>query len=264
MKQSSVILAVATFALFPWLVDTYNLRALSLFDPSSSTVDLWESADEAISSMIRRQQGFFDHAFWFSDRNPSPGYKMIDNDETFQIDLQLPNIQPRDVDINLEGRLLTISGHGQSSEEGYSYSSSFSQSFTLDESVELDKISATMDSEKGVLTVAAPKDPAFVEKSKLRRIPISQQEFELPALNQGEPVVVSKPRMASPVASSTESKNEVDPFHVKEKVVRAHQQREYSQNDDELSEEEAKEELEREPGYKMGELRRRRWAAHAH
>jgi HSP20 family protein len=170
----------------------------------------------------------------------------VDNDETFQIDLQLPNVHPEDVDVDLEGRLLTIHGHGESSEAGYSYSSSFSQSFTLDENVELDKVSASIN--QGVLTVSAPKDPTFVEKSKLRKIPVRSSIHGDEITLNTESIAIKKPE--------TVESEETDPFRVKETVARAVRQRQETPPEQNLPKEE--EGSVKEPGYKMGELRRRR------
>lgn len=237
MKQSSVVLAILTFALYPWLVETYNLRALNLLDPSPG-LDFFDSGD-TISSLIRRERDFFNHAFF---RTNSPHYDIVDNDEKFEVRLDIPNVKPDDLKVNVEGRLLTISGRGELKEEGYSYSSSFSESFTLDPAVEADKLTATVNND-GRLTVSAPKDPKLSEKNQLRPIPVTYLDgsdlLELPP----EPVPVRGPEK--------NDRKGPDPFHVQQKVAKARQQQAMSENEHESKA--------AEPGYyKMAELRRRR------
>lgn len=125
--------------------------------------------------MRRRQNALFREAsnsLQNAFQNYSPGYQVIDNDEKFQVSLEVPGVKPEDLSIKVEedGKFLTISGSREKSETGYSYSSKFSQSFYLDPSIETDKISANL--QNGILLVAAPKDLKKIEDA-VKTIPIT-------------------------------------------------------------------------------------------
>ncbi len=105
-------------------------------------------------------------------QNCAPLYEITNDDEKFQIALDLPGLKPDEVKIWVEEgrRLLFIEGVHEKSGEGYSFSSQFSQSFTLDPSVETDRFEAKM--HDGVLIVSAPKSTAKIAENS-REIPIS-------------------------------------------------------------------------------------------
>jgi len=103
----------------------------------------------------------------------SPRYEITDDDEKFQIAVDVPGMKPGDVHISVEDDtgMLSIEGSRESSGENYRFSSKFSQRFSLDPAVELDKFTAKMDD--GVLVVSAPKDLKKIEAS-VRSIPITE------------------------------------------------------------------------------------------
>merc|ERR1712137_949241 len=68
-----------------------------------------------------------------------------------------------------EDDILTISGHRESTKEGYAYQSRFSQSFSIDAVVDINRITANLSN--GVLKITAPKDLSRLEE-KTRSIPI--------------------------------------------------------------------------------------------
>merc|ERR1712232_410362 len=74
-----------------------------------------------------------------------------------------------DIDIKLEDGMLTVEGHRTASSESSQFTSKFSKSFTLDKTVDVEKITAAL--KNGVLTVSAPKDPKKLEEN-IRRIPV--------------------------------------------------------------------------------------------
>ena len=105
-------------------------------------------------------------------QNYSPGYQMLDNDEKFQVTVEVPGVKPENLSIKVEedGKVLTVSGSREKTSNGYSYSSQFSQSFYLDPTVDSEKISASL--ENGILTVTAPKDLKKIEE-EAKTIPIT-------------------------------------------------------------------------------------------
>lgn len=119
---------------------------------------------------------FFDRAF----RNPwslleamgansmqrewfQPQVDMQENDEAFLLSVDLPGMRQEDVKIDLDGRVLTISGERKredhSNNNGVtrverSYGK-FARSFSLPETIDIEKIEANL--EDGVLRLALPK-----------------------------------------------------------------------------------------------------------
>lgn len=88
---------------------------------------------------------------------------------------EMPGVDPDNVDISVENRTLTISGHSTKSDpQGYTpvhaeyRDIDFRRSFTLSEAVDSDKIDAAMDN--GVLRLTIPKSgPAPAKKISVKR-----------------------------------------------------------------------------------------------
>ena len=114
-----------------------------------------------------------------------PAMDLVETDEHFVLRADLPGLTEQDVNIELEDRVLTVSGerkaeHEEKQEGFYRVeraTGSFSRSLTLPEGVEADAISATFD--KGVLEVRIPKP----EQRKPRRVAI--QVGDKPAAIEG-------------------------------------------------------------------------------
>ena len=116
-------------------------------------------------------QNFFDSDFndFFSRRFSDPAANIIENSESFQLNLAAPGMKKDDFKINLENNILTISSEVEEEklEEGKNYTrkefsyGSFTRSFTLPKIIDLEKIRA--DYENGILKVLLPKK----EESKL-------------------------------------------------------------------------------------------------
>jgi HSP20 family molecular chaperone IbpA len=102
----------------------------------------------------------------------SPRYEITDNDDFFQVAVDVPGMTANDISITIEedGNLLSVKGTRQSRSDAYSFSSKFAQSFSLDPSVDVDKFTAKL--ENGVLIIAAPKDLKRIEEN-IRSIPIT-------------------------------------------------------------------------------------------
>jgi HSP20 family protein len=102
----------------------------------------------------------------------SPRYEITDNDNFFQVAVDVPGMTANDISITLEddGHVLSIQGSRQSKNNAYTFSSRFSQSFSLDPSVDVEKFTAKL--ENGVLVIAAPKDLKRIEEN-IRSVPIT-------------------------------------------------------------------------------------------
>jgi len=120
--------------------------------------------------------GFFDDDLlpMISNRsNSMPAVNIREDDKKFTLDLAVPGIDKKDLKIDINDDLLTISSETKNeleeSREGYqrkefSYSS-FCRSFQLPENTNRDKIEANY--KDGILSVAIPK--VDEEKNKLTR-----------------------------------------------------------------------------------------------
>jgi HSP20 family protein len=104
------------------------------------------------------------------------GFETYRKDNEYVVRLDLPGIDPKDVQIHAEGNVLSISGERKTEEKGQDYQETsygkFERAITLPQGVETDKISARC--EHGVLEVRVPV-PA---KLAGRKIPIEIDQKE--------------------------------------------------------------------------------------
>jgi HSP20 family protein len=104
-----------------------------------------------------------------------PAMDLVESEDDFVLRADLPGVSEKDVNIELEDNVLTISGERKSEheerKEGYyrveRASGSFSRSLTLPEGVDPEKVRANFD--RGVLEVRIPKP----EQRKPRKVTIS-------------------------------------------------------------------------------------------
>lgn len=99
-----------------------------------------------------------------------PSVDIHEKDKELVLNAELPGVEEKDVDVEVEGNTLSIKGkremEKETKEEDYhrierSYGS-FCRSFTLPANVDADKIKAEMDN--GVLKVTMPKKPELKPK----------------------------------------------------------------------------------------------------
>jgi HSP20 family protein len=110
-------------------------------------------------------QNFFDNDYvdLFNRKGMDPLANILEHPDSFELDLAAPGLKKDDFKIHLEQNVLTISSEktDEKEEETKNYTrkefhySSFSRSFTLPRTVDLDKIKADYDN--GVLKVMLPK-----------------------------------------------------------------------------------------------------------
>jgi HSP20 family protein len=105
----------------------------------------------------------------------SPRYELIDNDEKFQLSVDVPGVKVDDIDVSLEDGHLRVAGQRMTSDDSSRFTSKFSQTFSLDPAVDVERFSASLND--GVLVVMAPKDFKRVEES-ITKIPIMQDTAE--------------------------------------------------------------------------------------
>jgi HSP20 family protein len=106
-----------------------------------------------------------------------PSMDVYETDDKIVAKLELPGIEPGDVDVSVEDSTLTVSGTREFSneinEENYHRVErrygSFARSITLPQTADTEQVRAAFD--RGVLTVEVPK----VEKAKPRKIEIKAE-----------------------------------------------------------------------------------------
>jgi len=132
-----------------------STRLPSLFGPRSS--DLFDSLFRQLSDMQVPHEFLTESIGW------TPLVELVDTGEEFVLTAELPGIDPKDIDIDLEDDRLTIRGtkKDELEKEDREYQiyerryGSFERSFSLPRSVDSEKIEANF--ENGVLTIRLPK-----------------------------------------------------------------------------------------------------------
>jgi HSP20 family protein len=134
----------------------------------------------------------------------SPAVDIREEKDAIVISAELPGMKPEEVNVSVDGNLLTISGERkfehEQKEEGYrrierSYGS-FSRSFTLPDTVAIDRLDAEM--KEGVLTIRLPK----TEKAQPKRIAVKSSTK--PAAEVG---VGQRPSQEQPQAQAAATRN---------------------------------------------------------
>lgn len=130
---------------------------------------LRDEMDDLLSRFFGGQDGWFTgRIFLFAD--------VVETDTTIEIILDIPGVNPDDIDIHLSGNLLTIrgerkevEGNGRTSHRVERRKGTFSRSVTLPCSVADDKVVAEY--KDGVLTVILPK----CEEARSRKIAVKRE-----------------------------------------------------------------------------------------
>ena len=120
-----------------------------------------------------------DVSSWFDDmfvepvfsRGAVPAVDVKETDSEYLMEVELPGLSEKDVEVKLDNKLLTISSRKEENKEekkdGYLIrerrSSSFARSFVLPEGIDREKISAEF--KNGVLNLSFPKSPAAKPKT---------------------------------------------------------------------------------------------------
>jgi HSP20 family protein len=110
---------------------------------------------------------------YFGDFDHSAGWPAVDvseDDDNYLVEVELPGLSEKDVEVKVENGVLTIASRKDESreekDEGYIRKErrhySFSRSFSLPDNVDLEKITANF--KNGLLDIAVPKAPAAKPK----------------------------------------------------------------------------------------------------
>jgi HSP20 family protein len=143
-----------------------KLRSLSTQVRQHPLATLREEVDDLVSRLIG-QEG------WFSGRIV-PLLDLSETDTAIQVTMDLPGIDPNDIDIHLSGNTLNVRGESKTEKEekGRRFHriershGAFSRTVTLPCTVEQDEVAAEY--ADGVLTITLPK----CELARSRQIPV--------------------------------------------------------------------------------------------
>jgi HSP20 family protein len=117
----------------------------------------------------------FDGSVTHSSENWIPSVDILEKDGNLILRAELPGLTEKQIDLKVEGNTLTLKGERKMENEDKksnyhrveSYYGSFTRSFSLPETVDLDKINAEY--KNGILTITLPQKPEV----KPREIPVS-------------------------------------------------------------------------------------------
>jgi HSP20 family protein len=140
----------------------------------------WTPFDD-LFRLHRRLDRLFDEVFGIGEdfgRGPRLGFvppvEMTSTDDSYQVRVALPGVDPKDVSIEVSGNVLTIRGEHRAERSDAEVSEfdygRFERSLTLPSTIDLDKVTASY--RHGVLELRMP----WKESVKPRRIPIQTTE----------------------------------------------------------------------------------------
>jgi HSP20 family protein len=141
---------------------------MSMQFPSGSLVPSLRSTGSVFSPIQREFDRLFDQlgSAWTgaSDIDVTTRMDVRDTDKGLEITVEAPGVDQKDIKIDVDDNVLTVSGEKKSETEkkdaNYRVSErvygSFRRSIMLPTNVDAEKITASMD--KGVLTITAPKN----------------------------------------------------------------------------------------------------------
>lgn len=106
-------------------------------------------------------------------QNWSPAVDIVDNKETVLLNVELPGMDKKDIKVNIEDKVLTISGERtkqveEDNETWYRRErnyGSFKRAFTLSDTIATEEVAA--DYKAGILTITLKKDTAKEEAKQI-------------------------------------------------------------------------------------------------
>lgn len=135
-------------------------------------LSLWHAMDE-----LMRSDDWFRSGAGRGDTIFNPAVDIVEEEGAYLLHAELPGLRIEDVDVEITGNVLSISGKREFEDKrehaGYSRIErrygSFCRTFTLPETVNTENVQAEM--KDGVLTVRVPKS----EKVRARRVKIGER-----------------------------------------------------------------------------------------
>src|SRR4030088_1954286 len=146
-----------------------NMRTITRFEPFRGASTLQEQVSRLFSNVLERTGDESSLTAW------APSVDIYETEHELVVKADLPDVDPKDLDIRVENNILTIRGERKFekkvNEDNYlrverAYGT-FSRSFTLANSVNADAIKAEY--QNGVLTLTIPKR----EEAKPKQIKVN-------------------------------------------------------------------------------------------
>ena len=111
-------------------------------------------------------------------RRSSPCYEITEDDNQFQLAVDVPGVAPNDIKVNLEngGRVLHVSGERKIERKGEKLESRFEKRFTLGNIVDASKVTANVN--QGVLVVTCPKSEKHKEVRSIQVTELPHDKIE--------------------------------------------------------------------------------------
>lgn len=122
-------------------------------DPLKEAQGLFRDFDRLMKEFLVADFDPAGHSGWL------PNVRIESGDDGHEVSVDLPGVDPKDVDISVQDRQLVIKGARRFGKDGEkaAFSRSFSRTFSLPESADPEGIQAS--AENGVLVVRIPKKP---------------------------------------------------------------------------------------------------------
>ena len=139
------------------------MNSLALFNPSLAA-ELWNTMDNDFVD-------FFPTVAKGTKMGFVPSVDVMETKENYILDMDLPGLTEKDVEINLKNRILSIASKKEEKKEEKKegdwlikerHSSSFTRKFTLPDDIDADKVNATFTN--GVLKITIPRKTEEVAK----------------------------------------------------------------------------------------------------
>lgn len=145
---------------------------------ATSEKEFWPTLNRDRKRVLNRIREFFEDPFSIAaDLAPWPAIDMNEDDKAVTLNVDLPGVNPKDIEVNVSGSQLTIRGSREEEKKSKTggvwrqerHEGSFLRSVTLPSYVDPGKIEARY--EKGVLTVAVAQTPGAGPK----RVPVKSE-----------------------------------------------------------------------------------------
>src|SRR5215831_15377083 len=141
------------------------------YDPFREMLSLREAANRFFAQSLVRPA-------WFSTDATLAPIDVLENEQGYQVKVQLPGVKPEDIELTVRQNSLTLKGQHSSTKEEKKEnwmvkeirSGSFGRSITFDKPIDADKIDTSY--ENGVLTISVP----YSEAGKPKKIGIKKEE----------------------------------------------------------------------------------------
>ena len=134
----------------------------------------WNRVDDVFT--FQREVDRLFNQFWSelptrpTAANSAPSFQVNASEDSWRIDIPIPGIDPKDVNLDVAGNTLSIRAEGNSGDKEEAGVTRFEQSFTVPPFLDLDKLSASH--RHGMLRLTLP----LKESVKPRRIQIDTQD----------------------------------------------------------------------------------------